>query len=478
MHPLRKILFVVFVLAYAILLPVIILHSLGYKLSTLRGERIKETGGIFVTSAPPGAALSIDDRAVDRKTPLSLLSIAPGRHLVSLSREGYHTWSRNVVVEPGQVTFVDGVLLMLLTREAAPLSSEAFTDLIPLADEPWLLAARGPRVMDLVAFDMSRGELVPLVGPRFALRKAVVTSIERREGSPLLFVRARSGGGLRTIAVTLRSPAPLVRDVTQLVPGTAGDLAWSAGNEQTVFFARGSEADRVRLSGAPGRTRLSRTVEGFGAAADALYLLDAKRGLLRLPAGAARMEPVPGFDEALAPFPRDSFVHITPFGPSFFVFRDGTGVFSAALGPRRYDDEGVRGFVADPTAGMILFWQKHRIGLLSFYEENPARGAPRSSVLPEWIDASAGDVRQAFFAYGDTHILYRDGDSVLIAGPRREDGRLVRHVVNVSHGTSVQYSNSNGRLYFLDSRTGRLSTLVIVPRQPPLEELLLGLRSR
>jgi len=59
------------------------------------------TVGLIVESRPPGATVKIDG-APAGTTPLTLETIAPGRHTVLIERAGYQPWTTTIDVKAGE----------------------------------------------------------------------------------------------------------------------------------------------------------------------------------------------------------------------------------------------------------------------------------------------------------------------------------------------------------------------------------------
>lgn len=60
------------------------------------------TGELRVSSAPVGATVLLDGRRIGR-TPLTLGGVRPGRHVVTVERQGFETTAREVTIRPGGV---------------------------------------------------------------------------------------------------------------------------------------------------------------------------------------------------------------------------------------------------------------------------------------------------------------------------------------------------------------------------------------
>jgi len=61
---------------------------------------VATTGTLVIESRPAGATVTVDGNRVG-VTPLTMATIAPGRHSVRLEREGYRTWATTIDVKGG-----------------------------------------------------------------------------------------------------------------------------------------------------------------------------------------------------------------------------------------------------------------------------------------------------------------------------------------------------------------------------------------
>ena len=80
---------------------------------TKSGQPAPATGGLSVDSQPRGASVILSGARVG-DTPYQIKNLAPGRYPVSVSLEGYETYSGTVVIRPGQVTSLSESLQALV----------------------------------------------------------------------------------------------------------------------------------------------------------------------------------------------------------------------------------------------------------------------------------------------------------------------------------------------------------------------------
>lgn len=85
----------------------------GYRLD-VDNQTLKKTSIIDIVRKPVGADVFLDGKLVADELPEQLKDILPGVHELEVSKEGFHTWQREVEVREDFVTIVRDVLLVPL----------------------------------------------------------------------------------------------------------------------------------------------------------------------------------------------------------------------------------------------------------------------------------------------------------------------------------------------------------------------------
>ncbi|HUY69597.1 MAG TPA: WD40 repeat domain-containing protein [Candidatus Tyrphobacter sp.] len=112
----RKILFWVFSAAFGFVSLALILYANGYRID-FKNLSVEKTGGIYIISQPRNAEITLDNLAVSNNSnlisPGTLIgNLTKGRYLVSVSKPGYQSWQKNILVEPSLVAVYDQVVLV------------------------------------------------------------------------------------------------------------------------------------------------------------------------------------------------------------------------------------------------------------------------------------------------------------------------------------------------------------------------------
>jgi len=118
---LRKAIYALFLLAFFITAPTVVLFTAGYRLNfdTLR---VVKTGLLLVATTQKGADVFVDATRSAGKTPVLIDDLLPGEHLVRVTRPGTIPWEKRLIIESQRTTFVQDLVLF---ADAAPASEVA-----------------------------------------------------------------------------------------------------------------------------------------------------------------------------------------------------------------------------------------------------------------------------------------------------------------------------------------------------------------
>lgn len=118
----RRILSLVFMVIFITVTPAIMLYAAGYRLGR-NGYSVQRTGMFIVDSKPEGAKILIEGRprqtwlnALTNKnnflaTPAKIKNLLPGEYNLKLELNGYLSWQKKLIINPGASTFAENIYL-------------------------------------------------------------------------------------------------------------------------------------------------------------------------------------------------------------------------------------------------------------------------------------------------------------------------------------------------------------------------------
>ncbi len=110
----RLIILIVCAIIFFIMTPYMVLYSLGYRVD-FKKLKIVVTGGIYIKALPQEVNISIDSKINDKTGILSYSifeqNLLPGKHNISVKKDGYYDYQKNLDVKENEVTKLEHVIL-------------------------------------------------------------------------------------------------------------------------------------------------------------------------------------------------------------------------------------------------------------------------------------------------------------------------------------------------------------------------------
>ncbi len=100
-----------FIIAFLIISPALVLYSSGYRYDFKNGI-IQETGAISIDIMPKNASAYLNDAKLKSKVPIRLKNLARGKYKIKLTADGYYDWEKEVVVENKQTVYIKEIKLI------------------------------------------------------------------------------------------------------------------------------------------------------------------------------------------------------------------------------------------------------------------------------------------------------------------------------------------------------------------------------
>ncbi len=133
---LRRILPWLYALVFLTIAPILILYTAGYTYN-LKKRIVERNGVLIVDGLPKAARISIDGVDTGKTTPYTFQTLSPGGHTVTVEKDGYSSWEKQLTVNPEQVTFANDVRLWA-KREPTLVLKEPITSLLSSPEETWI----------------------------------------------------------------------------------------------------------------------------------------------------------------------------------------------------------------------------------------------------------------------------------------------------------------------------------------------------
>ncbi len=462
----RKILFYVFVILYLCACPLILLYAFGYIFKPVERGLVK-TGLISIATVPSEAAIYIENRRYTKKTPAVIRDLIPGNYALKLILRNHQPWARSVSIHAGKAEVLDRIILLPNALNPVSFSSENYEELIPLSGTHYFIVAKGSNLEDYFVYDWQKSQMWPLLKPDGPpLQNFKVLSYFTVKGSPYLFLQAASKTEEKFLWVELKTRANQITDITRFISERPMSVKWDPQDPHILFIFKNNRLHKLDLNAEVFYPDFALDIRGYGIYDKMVYILTSVNLFLKVDYEGKKQELLHDDARAETPiFGKKGYFDIEPVSKSIILFYGENGKLFANLLPYKFVEKSVVGWAGSVFAERIAFWQKEKLGLLDFSKEKTEGDIFGKAPAFKWVFSNGGNIRQAFWVYKDSHVLFLDYAKVYLLEVRGNAIYGPRYLFEVKSKSGVFYSEESGKLYFLDASSGNLSFVEIIPEK-------------
>jgi len=162
----RRLFAAFFFVLFIVILPIVVLYASGYRLA---GLSLVATGGIHISTPTSDVAIALNGKDIERSSLFSraffIDNLEPGSYVIQATLDGYHPWSKTLVVESQLVTDVSMLAIPQPLRVLELIEQE---DEAHASTTPEILATSTVTYLPTARFEevaSAFGTTTPPVGP-------------------------------------------------------------------------------------------------------------------------------------------------------------------------------------------------------------------------------------------------------------------------------------------------------------------------
>jgi len=238
----RWIIKIIFISIFAVLAPLVIAYTMGYRYNFSTGQ-IQKTGVLVINSYPDEAQVYLDGKLIADETPAVIKKINPNFYNVEVIKDGYLPWSKKLEVKSSETTFAESVVLFL-------------------DKEPQIMAERE---ITKSLFSPNRTNLVYVTEESswaeiwlYSLKKNEFTLIERRDIKNFVNAEFYWSPGSSRIFINVTTPEETeqiiyhvnkneITNLTEQMEKTFSRFSWSRTSDNIFYFTQGNNLYNYNL---------------------------------------------------------------------------------------------------------------------------------------------------------------------------------------------------------------------------------------
>jgi hypothetical protein len=460
----RRIVFFLFAAVFLIGAPRLVFYALGYSFKAGTDQGIVKSGLIFISTAPPGAAVFVGGRRYRETTPAIIRDLMPGQYPIRVVLKDYYPWARNVPVEAGKAAVLGHVLLRPKQPDWKEHVPQSYDRLIPI-----------PETHDLLLYSEDRDGAAEIYNWKTKKRQALFVSPKLKlrdsddfyvaSGSSAVLAAGKADGKFQTRWAKIGGEESSVSWSDRTEEFTPLQFKWDARDERYIFAYDQGRLKRADLYQKNSADFLS-GVRG--------YALDNRRVLYFsgedfLSLDVTGKSPKAIWKDTDRFLGTEGEVQVIPAAPETVFFITDKGRLVTNHPPRVIAEEGVKGIEFDKKNNKLLFWTDQTVGVAEWIASKKDFSESSLEIASSKLFSGARQIQAAFWAHDGTYAVYQDQDKVFLLEPQAFAEPLVYELFEVKSGSLAFYSDDSGEIYYLDKKTGHLMSLELIPKWKVME---------
>ena len=249
------------VMVLAVVAMVVVLAFLvsGYWLGS--GFQVERQGMLQIGSVPIGATVAVDGEAPWYQRTNTSKVLTSGEHVVSLTKDGYDSWSRTVNIRDGLLYRVNYPRLFLLEREKeAVYSSSAATMATVSPDHKWMLVANNTTTWRLLNLSSDKVEPKTISvatlfdsvsmasGAATGLFTGEIMRFSWSEDNEHVLIKSKLEDKVEWVLLNIKSPSESI-NITRQFATSLDDIRIFDNSASTLLAMKGSNLHKIDVSG-------------------------------------------------------------------------------------------------------------------------------------------------------------------------------------------------------------------------------------
>jgi len=266
----RRTLFIIFIIAFLVITPLVSLYAAGYKIKLSwpfrLSELLQKTGTLVLDTEPGSAKIYINDKPrrlffkryynqeeASIKTPAKIKNLLPGEYTVKLELDGYWSWEKKLIINPGESTYAEDIYLFKKDLPAQIISLAAENQ--NFSRIPIKIIKQSPNKNSFFA---ANEEKIIILSPSGDIgNETSLASIETRltENSPISW--SPNSQKILVDKIIFEADNNQTINLNRIIGSNAANLKWDKNNVDTLYYQLPYSINKVSLNAKSTQTLLS-----------------------------------------------------------------------------------------------------------------------------------------------------------------------------------------------------------------------------
>lgn len=456
-----------------VLCPLLILYAFGYIFNPIKQE-ITQTGLIYLSTTPPGANIYLWKSRYKHKTPASITELKPGKYEITLKLKRYKSWMHSISVDAEKAAAFEDILLIPKTWQKKAIIQEKFISLNPLDKADFFLLAKDKNLGSYICYDWRNNKITPILPTSADLFDMPVISIFEHQKEPRFIVYGGSLWNKESAYIRFINGSLEIVDITNLIQGEPIGMVWDEKDKNDIFMVYKNYVNRINIKSMTVSPRYIENIKGCGLYGNWIYTVDNKGSINMLTMGKEKIKTLSAEKQlGYQLLEKSDFWKISILWKDIFLFMGKQGQLVVNVAPYELSKNGAKGFKLYENKRKLLFWKNKSIGIADF-KLNGGSSLFKTDVIVKTIYDEGENITNCFLI-DERHIVFCDYNKLYLLEVEPQGEHHIELICEIQKNSSIFYSNEKRSIYYLDSQTGYLNLIEVIPERrlpsiPPIEK--------
>ncbi len=244
------------VIAVVAIVSILVLIMLGYRFNKFDGK-VEQGGLVQFDSRPSGATVTVDSTTLANKT-ASKITLTTGPHTITMSKDGYNSWKKDVTVKAGSILWLNYALLLPTKPAVATIyESATVSSALTSPDRKYLatIANAGDPIVSLTPLNDTEPTTTKVTLPTTAYTASEAGKSHTfalvgwdKDNRHMIVRHTFNDASVEYISIDLRGQ-DAAENISSIVGAPISDLEFSLADSNAVYVLTDTnELRRVTLS--------------------------------------------------------------------------------------------------------------------------------------------------------------------------------------------------------------------------------------
>ncbi len=265
----RRATYSIFFLIFFVVTPMLVLYATGYRYN-FKKNALEKTGILFIESAPRGATIIVDGK-VRGVTPLRIGRLLPNSYDVTVSQDGFYSWTSKLTVTSNRTTFAQDIQLFKKTLPILVVSGDVNVFTVSPNREKLVYTTRDNATETLWLKNLRNNSDFTITDFNHHSYTNLEPIAWSADNAKLLLRQTVDSFNTYLVINTETLEVKNLFDITRL---SFDHIKWDEANSNTLYGLRRAVLYKIDLTSSSVQTVLSANIQDYRVIGDTLYYIE------------------------------------------------------------------------------------------------------------------------------------------------------------------------------------------------------------